>query len=56
MPSNLLKRGKSNVYIEFDVLSAEIYEQVNSLTGAIELFLRGDVDLLTRNLQGFDDS
>ena len=51
----LLKRGKGNAYIEFDALPTEIYEQANSLTRAIELFLRGDVDLSTRNPQGFDN-
>ena len=52
----LLKRGKGNAYIAFDALPTEIYEQANSLTGAIELFLRGDVDLSARNPQGFDNS
>jgi hypothetical protein len=56
MPSDLLKCGKGNAYIEFDALPAEIYEQANSLTGVIELFLRGDVDLSTRNPQGIDNS
>ena len=41
----LLKRGKGNAYIEFDALPDEVSEQTNSLTGAAELFLRGDVDL-----------
>lgn len=51
----LLKRGKGNAYIEFDAWPEEIHEQTNSLTGRIELFLRGDVDLSTRKLQGFDN-
>jgi hypothetical protein len=51
----LLKRGKGNAYIEFDALPEEIHEQTNALTGVIELFLRGDVDLSTRNPQGFDN-
>ena len=55
MRSDLLKQGKGNAYIEFDALPAGIYKQANSLTGAIELFLRGDVDLSTRNPQGFDN-
>jgi hypothetical protein len=52
----LLKCGKGNAYIEFDALLDEVHEQMNSLTGAIELFLLGDVDLLRRNPQGFDNS
>lgn len=51
----LLKRGKGNAYIEFDALPAEIYEQTNSLTGAVELFLVGHVDLSTRHPQGFEN-
>jgi HYD1 signature containing ADP-ribosyltransferase len=51
----LLKRGKGNTYIEFDAWPEELHEQTNSLTGVIELFLRGDVDLSTRNPQGFDN-
>lgn len=51
----LLKRGKGNAYIEFDAFPEEIYEQTNPLTGALEFFLRGDVDLSTRNPQGFDN-
>jgi len=50
-----LKRGKGNAYIEFDARPEEINEQTNALTGAIELFLRGDIDLSTRNPQGFDN-
>ena len=52
----LLKRGKGNAYIEFDALPNEVHEQTNHLTGAAEFFLRGDVDLFTRNPQGFDNS
>src|SRR5437899_1288067 len=52
----LLKRGKGNAYVEFDALHDEVYEQTNPLTGAAEFFLRGDVDLLTRNPQGCDNS
>jgi len=52
----LLKRGKGNAYVEFDALPEELHEQTNPLTGAIELFLQGDVDLSTRNPQGFDHS
>ena len=52
----LLKRGKGNAYVEFDAWPDEVYAQTNSLTGAIELFLRGDVDLATRSPQGFDNS
>ena len=52
----LLKRGKGNAYIEFDALPDEVYEQMNHLTGATEFFLRGNVDLSTRNPQGFDNS
>jgi hypothetical protein len=51
----LLKRGKGNAYIEFDALPDEVHEQTNPLTGMVELFLRGDVDLSTRNPQGFDN-
>jgi hypothetical protein len=52
----LLKRGRGNAYIEFDVLPDEVYEQTNHLTGAAEFFLRGNVDLSTRNPQGCDNS
>jgi hypothetical protein len=52
----LLKRGRGNAYVEFDALPEEIHEQTNSLTGAIELFLQGNVDLSMRNPQGFDNS
>jgi hypothetical protein len=52
----LLKRGKGNACIEFDALPGEVSEQTNALTGAAEFFLRGDVDLSTRNPQGFDNS
>jgi hypothetical protein len=53
---HLLKRGKGNAYIEFDALPEEVFEQTNTLTGSTELFLRGDVDLSTRNPQGFDNN
>jgi len=52
----LLKRGKGNAYVEFDAWPEEVHTQTNSLTGAIELFLRGDVELTTRSPQGFDNS
>jgi len=52
----LLKRGKGNAYVEFDALPEELHEQTNSLTGAIEIFLQGDIDLSMRNPQGFDNS
>ena len=52
----LLKRGRGNAYIEFDALPDEVYEQTNHLTGAAEFFLRGNVDLSTRNPQGCDNS
>ena len=52
----LLKRGKGNAYIEFDALPDEVYEQTNHLTGAAEFFLRGNVDLSTRNPHGCDNS
>jgi len=52
----LLKRGKGNAYVEFDALPEELHEQTNPLTGAIELFLQGDIDLSMRNPQGFDNS
>ena len=51
----LLKRGKGNAYIEFNALLEEIYEQTNPLTGAIEFFLQGNVDLSGRDPQGFDN-
>jgi len=51
----LLKRGKGNAYIEFGASTEEVYEQTNPLTGAVELFLWGDVDLSGRNPQGFDN-
>ena len=51
----VLKRGKGNAYVEFDAFPEEVHEQINRLTGATELFLLGDVDLSTRNLQGFDN-
>ena len=52
----LLKRGKGNAYVEFDALPTELHEQTNALTGAVELFLVGDVDLSARHPQGFDNS
>ena len=52
----LLKRGKGNAYVEFDALPTELHEQTNTLTGASELFLVGDVDLSARHPQGFDNS
>jgi len=52
----LLKRGRANACIEFDALPDEVYEQTNHLTGITEFFLRGSVDLLMRNPQGFDNS
>lgn len=45
----LLKRGKGNAYVEFDVQPDEVHEQKNSITGATELYLIGDVDLTGRN-------
>ncbi|HEV3261916.1 MAG TPA: HYD1 signature containing ADP-ribosyltransferase family protein [Gemmataceae bacterium] len=51
----LLKRGKGNAYVEFDARVDEVSEQTNRLTGEIELFLPGDVDLAGRNPQGFDN-
>jgi HYD1 signature containing ADP-ribosyltransferase len=50
-----LKRGKGNAYVEFDANEDEIEEQKNSLTGKIEYFLRGDVDLTDRDSEGFDN-
>ena len=47
---------RRNAYIDFNALPGEVYEQTNLLTGAAEFFLRGDVDLSTRNPQGFDNS
>src|SRR5260370_20332478 len=47
----LLKRGKGNAYVEFDVQPEEVCEQTNRLTGERELFVRGDVDLSKRNLR-----
>jgi len=51
----LLKRGKGNAYIEFNALLEEISEQTNTLTGAIELFFQGDIDLAGRDPQGFNN-
>lgn len=51
-----LKRGKGNAYIELDAEEDEIEEQLNPLTGRIEFFLRGDVDLTKRNPIGFDNN
>jgi hypothetical protein len=51
----LLKRGKGNAFIEFNALLEEICEQTNPLTGTIELFLQGNVDLSVRDPQGFDN-
>lgn len=47
-----LKRGKGNAYIEFDATSEEVLQQINHLTGRVELYLVGDVDLSNRNPQG----
>lgn len=51
----LLKRGKGNAYVEFDLEDDEIQSQVNPLTGKKEYFVRGDVDLGSRNPAGFDN-
>jgi hypothetical protein len=51
----LLKRGKGNACVEFDAMPTEVHEQTNSLTGAVELFLVGDVDVSARHPQGFDN-
>lgn len=51
----LLKRGKGNACIEFDAEEDEIEEQTNSLTGKVESFLRGNVDLTDRDPEGFDN-
>ena len=34
----LLKRGKGNVYAEFNAMPTEVHEQTHPLTGAVELF------------------
>jgi len=51
-----LKRGKGNAYVEFEADESEVVEQVNSLTGRKEYFLRGDVDLKKREPEGFDNA
>jgi len=51
----LLKRGKGNAYVEFDAEEEEVHQQTNRLTGEVESYLTGDVDLSTRNPQGFDN-
>jgi HYD1 signature containing ADP-ribosyltransferase len=51
----LLKRGKGNAYVEFDVQQDELESQTNRLTGETELFVRGDVDLTERNPIGQDN-
>jgi hypothetical protein len=51
----LIKRGKGNAFIEFDALPDEVQQQVNRLTGEIELFISGDLDLLDRNPLGFNN-
>lgn len=51
----LLKRGKGNAYVEFEVQVKELESQTNRLTGETELFLRGEVDLSDRDPRGFDN-
>ena len=51
----LLKRGKGNAYVEFDIQPAELESQTNRLTGDEEMFLRGDVDLSKRRPEGHDN-
>lgn len=51
----LLKRGKGNAYVEFDVGPADVQERVNPLTGKREYFLLGDVDLTLRKPRGVDN-
>ena len=50
-----LKRGKGRAYVEFEADEAEVDEQMNPLTGRKEYFLRGDVDLNSREPEGFDN-
>ncbi len=52
----LLKRGKGNAYVEFDVRPHELESQTNRLTGDAEWFLRGEVDLSDRHPEGFDNT
>jgi hypothetical protein len=51
----LLKPGKGNAFVEFDALPEEVRAQMNRLTGNTELYLRGDVDLVERHPQGFEN-
>ena len=51
----LLKRGKGNAYVEFEVQTVELKSQTNRLTGETEWFLRGEVDLSNRHPEGFDN-
>ena len=53
--THLLKRGKGNAYVEFDSQPGELCQQTNRLTGEIEFYLQGDVDLSRRNAEGFDN-
>lgn len=50
-----LGRGKGNAYVEFDVEDGELEQQKNAITGKIEYFLRGDVSLIDRDAEGFDN-
>jgi hypothetical protein len=51
----LIKPGKGNAYVEFDARAEEVHHQLNPRTGEKEFFLYGDVDLLDRNPQGFNN-
>src|SRR5260370_3115858 len=51
----LLKRGKGNAFVEFDAHPDEVSQQVNRLTGEVELFVYGQVDLSDRNPEGFSN-
>lgn len=51
----LIDLGKGNAYVEFDVEEVELDRQVNPLLGAIELFVVGNVHLLSRNPVGFEN-
>jgi hypothetical protein len=49
----LLKFGKGNAYVEFDVLETELKAENNPLLGIEEHWVHGDVNLTGRNAEGF---
>ena|SRR5438552_913450 len=50
-----LARGKGNAYVEFDIREDELESQYNERMQLTELFVRGDVVLVGREAQGYEN-